>query len=280
MENSLDKQFLKNLSLILHKGEVCENRTGINTIAYAGVSLRHDMAEGFPLLTIRKMPFNASKVELQGFINGITSKSWYKENGCNFWNEWCSPVVVPYGNDDATKKRMLEEDDLGPIYGAQWRSFSGQSDQLKEIITELKKNPDSRRMVVSSWNPLENKKMALMPCHTHWQIDVINGRLNLYYYQRSCDYILGNNLSSYGLLLHLLAKESGLKEGVLTAFWANTHIYENQMDGVKELLKRKSEHFLPKVKTEKFESIFNWKHQDTILEEYKYQPPIKFPIAV
>lgn len=294
--SKLDKYFQETLELILTKGYKKEDRTGTGTISFPGVMIRHDMSEGFPLLTLRKIPFKSAAVELEGFIKGITSKKWYKDRGCNYWNQWCAPYLVKYGHDKETKDKMESEDELGPIYGKQGREFAHwmlnpvsqktigrpgpKIDQLKNLVDELKSNPTSRRMVVSYWNPLCNDLMALMPCHTHWQVNVTDGKLNLYYYMRSVDFVLGNNLNSYGLLLHLLAKEANLNEGMLVGFFADAHLYLNHVDGVKELLNRHTDGVLPTIKTDTFKSIFDWQYSDTVLSDYNPQPSIKFDVAV
>ena len=297
---TLDKNFQYNLKLILDSGSKKEDRTGVGTISFPGIMFRHDMSEGFPLLTLRKIPFKSAAVELEGFLNGITSKRWYKERGCNYWNQWCAPYKVKYANDPETKLRMEQEDDLGPIYGKQLREFADWSlipsmsdlpstiigrsgkkiDQLKNLVTELKSNPNSRRMLVTYWNPLTVDLASLPACHTHWQVNVTNNKLNLFYYMRSVDFILGNNINSYGLLLHLLAKEANLQEGTLVGFFADAHVYLNQLDGAKEILNRKIDIKLPTVKTENFKSIFDWKHTDTMLSNYFPQDAIKFEVAV
>lgn len=302
--NNLDKTFQENLELILTKGSKKEDRTGTGTISFPGIMIRHDMSDGYPLLTLRKVPFKSAAIELEGFIKGITSKQWYKERGCNYWNQWCNPQVVPYGTDDDTKKKMEECDDLGEIYGKQWRDFHdpyclvGEEDnhgtgykperrlghqgldQLKEVVDTLKSNPNSRRMLCSAYNPLALEHMALPPCHFAWQVNVTDGKLNLFYYMRSVDFVLGNDLNTYGLLLHLLARESNLKEGMLIGFFADAHIYLNHLDGVKEILNRNSSVNLPSIKTDRFASIYNWQYNDTILLDYTPQPSIKFDVAV
>ena len=284
----LDKTFQETLELILTKGYKKEDRTGTGTISFPGVMIRHDMSEGYPLLTLRTVPFKSAAIELEGFIKGITSKQWYKERGCNYWNQWCNPKVVPYGTEDDTKKKMEECDDLGEIYGSQWRNFqdpqnlygSTVKDQLKDVVDTLKSNPNSRRMLCSAWNPLALEHMALPPCHFAWQVNVTDGKLNLFYYMRSVDFVLGNDLNTYGLLLHLLAKESNLKEGMLVGFFADAHIYLNHIDGIKELLSRNATGNLPTIKTDNFKSIYDWQYSDTILCDYNPLPSVKFKVAV
>jgi thymidylate synthase len=275
----LDKTFQENLELILTKGYKKEDRTGTGTISFPGVMIRHDMSDGYPLLTLRKVPFKSAAIELEGFIKGITSKQWYKERGCNYWNQWCNPQEVAYGTDDDTKKKMEECDDLGKIYGYQWRNFKG-VDQLKNIVNTLKKDTNNRRMVCSAWAPDQLNEMALPPCHFAWQVNVTDGKLNLFYYMRSVDFVLGNDLNTYGLLLHLLAKESNLKEGMLVGFFADAHIYLNHIDGIKELLNRNVTGKLPTIKTDNFKSIYDWQYNDTILLDYNPLPSVKFEVAV
>ena len=286
--SNLDKTFQETLDLILTKGYKKEDRTGTGTISFPGVMIRHDMSDGYPLLTLRTVPFKSAAIELEGFIKGITSKQWYKERGCNYWNQWCNPKVVPYGTDDDTKKKMEECDDLGEIYGKQWRDFqdpqnlygSTVKDQLKDVVDTLKSNPNSRRMLCSAWNPLALNHMALPPCHFAWQVNVTDGKLNLFYYMRSVDFVLGNDLNTYGLLLHLLAKESNLKEGMLVGFFADAHIYLNHINGIKELLSRNATSDLPTIETDNFKSIYDWQYSDTILCDYNPLPSVKFNVAV
>lgn len=500
MAKNIDVQYLELVDKILKEGVLKENRTGIDTKAIAGAMIEHDMSEGFPLLTTKKMYFKGVKVELEGFIKGITSKQWFKDKGCNIWNEWANPMKAPYGHDDASKARMLEEDDLGKIYGYQWVNFGSQNkqiisfppkvtkfqttdkielphgkdqnewyyfpkvcgvaclgkpiessnkkledilyknwydmvnrcvnpestqfafygragvkicdrwlcfenyradviqlprwqdklrdpsgfvldkdyygakvyapdtcvylsteenimynnsslylvssveqevhcltkrevaeilgfsrknvdtyldknkeyegwrireikdgnvhryqlpvNQLRRIVTTLKKNPNDRRMICSAWNASELEEMALVPCHTHWQVTVINGKLNLAWYQRSVDVPLGLpfNIASYGLLLHLLAKEAGLKEGRLIGFLMDTHIYVNQVDALQEQICREPMK-LPTIATytkevdgrlfsDEIFDVFKWEHNHTLLNAYVSHPPVKFDIAV
>ncbi|KKQ27067.1 MAG: Thymidylate synthase [Candidatus Magasanikbacteria bacterium GW2011_GWC2_37_14] len=289
------KTYLDIVKNILENGEEKADRTGTGTLAIAGSIFEHDMAKGFPLLTTKKMPFKVMASELEFFIKGLTDKQWLKDRNCHIWDEWCDPQKVPYAHDEETKKKMSEERDLGAIYGFQWRHFnapyqnynsdySGQGiDQLKKVIESLKNNPNDRRMIVMAWNPCMIDKMALPPCHYGFQLTVINGRLNLLWNQRSVDTMLGLpfNISSYALLLHLLAKETGLKEGKLVGFLADVHIYTNHLDGVKEQLTRDPNLYpLPQIKTDKFTTIFDWQYTDTVLENYQSFPGIKFEIAV
>jgi thymidylate synthase len=239
---------------------------------------RHDMSQGFPLTTLRKMPWLSIRVELEGFIKGITDKEWYQNHRCKFWDEWANPILIEeildrdalavYGlakkvmksaDKESYKKQyrktvQKETLDLGPIYGYQWRSFNktyntqseddgdfhSYTDQLQSIVTKLKTNPYDRRMVCSAWNPNQMDMMALIPCHWGWNVVVYGNKLNLIWHQRSCDLMLGvgANIASYALLLMLLCKESGLKPGELVGTLADCHIYDNLMDNAQELIKR------------------------------------------
>lgn len=289
------RAYLDIVKYILENGERKPNRTGVDALAVAGRMFEHDMSAGFPLLTTKKMPFKIVAVELEFFIKGLTDKSWLQERNNHIWDEWASPRKAPYGHTPEAKEKMKTERDLGPIYGFQWRHFNAPYenfdsdyagkgvDQLKKIIETLKTNPDDRRMIVSAWNPSMIGEMALPPCHYAFQVTVINGKLNLLWNQRSVDTMLGLpfNIASYALLLHLLAKETGLKEGKLVGFLADTHIYVNHLDGAKEQIARDPNLYpLPKIETQNFTSIFNWQASDSQILNYQSYPKIAFEIAV
>ncbi len=289
------KAYLDIVKKILDTGELVDTRQGTKAYTIAGAIFEHDMSKGFPLLTTKKMPFRLIASELEFFINGITDKQWLLDRNNHIWDEWASPVKAPYGHDEESKKRMLKERDLGPIYGFQWRHFNakyenydtnyeGQGlDQLKKIIETLKTNPRDRRMIVSAWNPLQINEMGLPPCHYSFQITTINGKLNLLWNQRSVDTMLGLpfNIASYALLLHLIAKEAGLKEGKLVGFLADVHLFENHVDGAKEQLGRDPEKYpLPNIETSNWKSIFDWKYEDTKLNNYESFDRISFEIAI
>lgn len=289
------QNYLEIVRRILETGEEKSDRTGTGTIAIAGAMFEHDMAQGFPLLTTKKMPFKVIASELEFFIKGKTDKQWLQERNNHIWDEWCSPKKVPYAHDEQTKQKMMAERDLGPVYGFQWRhynapysdyaaDYAGQGvDQLTRVIETIKTNPSDRRMLVMAWNPSMLAEMALPPCHYGFQITVINGRLNLLWNQRSVDTMLGLpfNIASYALLLHLLAKETGLKEGKLVGFLADVHIYKNHLDGAREQSARDPGKYpLPKIETKNFTSLFNWQYTDTELLNYESYPKITFDIAV
>jgi thymidylate synthase len=289
------QQYLNIVRRILDEGERKPNRTGVDTIAIAGAMFQHDMSKGFPLLTTKKVPFRLIATELEFFIKGITDKQWLIERNNHIWDDWANPKKVAYGHDTETKERMQKERDLGAIYGFQWRHFNAPYenfdtdytgkgvDQIKNIVEKLKSDPSDRRMIVSAWNPSMLGFMALPPCHYSFQVTVINNKLNLLWNQRSVDTMLGLpfNIASYGLMLHLLAKETGLQEGKLIGFLADTHVYVNHMDGIKEQLTRDPNMYpLPTITTEPFTSIFDWKAEDTIVNNYQSQAKISFDIAV
>lgn len=275
-------KYLHLLEKILSEGIRCPNRTGVDALTLPHEQMSFDMSKGFPLFTHKKMATKTFKVELEGFIKGVTDKKWYQDRGCHIWDEWCNPQKVKYGNDNETKQKMKDELDLGKIYGYQWRNFNSQGvDQLKWIVNELKTNSNNRQLVCSAWNPIEKHEQSLPPCHVLWNVFTTNDKLNLCWFQRSCDFPLGipANTMSYALLLHLLCKETGFKEGKVTGFLSNCHIYVNQIDGVKEAIKRPV-FDLPQIKTEKFTSIFDWEAKDTEFLNYKCGEKIVFPIAV
>lgn len=287
------KAYLDIVKKIIEEGIIKKTRQGPDAYTIAGAMFEHDMSQGFPLITTKTVPMRLVASELEFFIKGLTDKDWLRNNNNHIWDEWCSPDIVPYGHDPKTQKRMMEERELGPIYGFQWRNFGADYvsfdkpprtngiDQLKKVVETLKTNPSDRRMLVMAWNPLAQHRMALPPCHYGFQVTVLDGRLNLLWNQRSIDTALGLpfNIASYGLLLHLLAKESGLKEGKLVGFLADVHIFVNHVEGLKEQLAR-TPFKLPTIKTDNFKSIFDWKYTDTVVEKYNHHPSIKFEIAV
>ena len=298
--NKLDTQYKNILSEIDTVGEWEDNRTGIRAKTIPSTMIHHNMSDGFPLLTIKRVPFRVMAVELEGFIKGITSKKWFQDRDCHIWDQWCNPQRVPYGNDDETKQKMLEENDLGLIYGSMWRDFhvpnavenygaeggfyrSRGIDQFKNIISTLQKNPQDRRMICSAWNPLALNFQALPPCHVLFQVSVINNKLNLMWTQRSVDALLGLpfNIASYGLLLHLFAKFYGFEEGTLTGFLNNVHIYENQLDGLNEIMSREPNFDLPAVSTDtRYGNLLTWEYRDTTLNNYECLPTVKMPVAI
>jgi thymidylate synthase len=306
------KQYLDLVKKVLAEGKIKHNRTGIDTITIPHYHLQHDMSDGsFPLLTTKKMAMKTMLVELEGFLRGITSKNWYKERGCNVWNEWANPKKIPnYMNDDCrpvhidtspeniadrvntgelrklTKEEVVKYqasvDDLGPIYGYQWRKFDapyeyGQElghDQLREILYKLKNNPNDRRMVCSAWNPRQIPEMALPPCATQWHVTVIDGMLGIPF-----------DLASSATLLLLLCKYSGLQPGYVSGFLSDVHIYVNHIEGAKEQIRRIPKE-LPSLEIlgepfyETKGELIKWTHEDLLLTGYYPHPKIQFDIAI
>lgn len=283
--NTLDGAYQALLADVLENGTKKADRTGVGTISVSGRMLKHDMSEGFPILTTKRVPIKTVSIELEGFLRGITSKAWYQGKGCHIWDEWSNKDAMPQGlSDEDRKKWQLECDDLGPLYGYQWRNFNSQGcDQIQTLLDTLGKNPTSRRMVVSAWNPLQLKSMALDPCHFAFQVIVRGEYLDLVWFQRSCDCGLGIpfDLSSYGVLLSLLSKQFGYKPGVLTGMLGDTHIYLNHVDQVKEQLSR-SPYDLPTLSiSDDFKTVLDFDALNHIkLENYQSHPAIKMPIAV
>lgn len=278
----VDIAYKELVEYIIENGTWKPNRTGSETLSIFGWMVKFDMSDGFPILTTRKIPFKSIKVELEGFIKGITNKNWYKERGCNFWNYWCNPKKVEYKEEN--KKAMENEPDLGKIYGYQWNNFNSAGyNQIKHVIESLKKDPYNRRLLVNAWNPLELEEMALPPCHFYWYVSVGgDGRLNLAWGQRSVDVACGlpANISSYALLLHLLCKETGYKEGLLVGHLLDVHIYREHLN---QLVHQINLHYynLPKIKTETYRSIYDWCSEDSVLEDYVYnENNIKYKVVV
>lgn len=263
------KQYLDLLQEIMEHGTVKSDRTGVGTKSIFGHQMRFDLSEGFPLLTTKKVHLKSIIHELLWFISGDTNIKYLKDNKVSIWDEWAD-----------------ENGDLGPVYGKQWRSWAapdGRSiDQLSEVIETIKKNPDSRRMIVCAWNPADVDKMALPPCHCFFQFYVADGKLSCQLYQRSADTFLGVpfNIASYALLTMMIAQVCGLKAGEFVHTTGDTHIYLNHFDQVREQLSREPR-ALPKmlINTE-VKSIFDFKYEDFTLEGYDPWPAIKAPVAV
>lgn len=280
--NNCDRQYSALCREILNRGVLKENRTGISAYTIPSAYIRHDMLEGFPLLTQRKIPYQSVRVELEFFIKGLTDKSWLQERKCKYWDEWCNPKKVSYGNDPETKAKMKAETDLGKVYGYQWRNYNSSGiDQLKAIVETLKKNPNDRRMICMAWNPQDIGEMALPPCHFMFQVTTTD-RLNLAFSMRSVDVILGlpSNMASYATLLHLLSLESGIEAGEICGHLNDVHIYENHAATYQSQQELAQAYPLPKIVTSNFKSIFDWQYSDTELLGYQSGPAIKYQVAV
>lgn len=280
------KQYLKLLDETLKNGKLKHNRTGIDTISYPCQFLRHDMRDGFPLLTTKKIGLKTVCSELEMFIKGITSKKFLQDRKSGIWNAWCNPQKVPYSTDPEQQKLMAAEDDLGPIYGSQWNNFNGSGiNQLKNAIEMLKTNPTDRRMVVSAWNPQQLSQMALPPCHYCFQLISDGEFVDLIWTQRSADEFLGvaYDLASYAMLLTLICRQVKMTPRYLAGSFGDAHIYVNHLDQVREQLSR-TPYELPTVKILNADNpdwtIWDWKYTDFELENYQCHPAIKAPVAV
>jgi thymidylate synthase len=268
-QENVMKQYLDYLRTIKEKGVNKSDRTGTGTKSIFGHQMRFDLSEGFPLVTTKKVFTKAIIRELLWFIAGDTNIKYLKDNGVTIWDEWA----------DANG-------DLGPVYGHQWRSWGtpdGKTiDQLSEIIETLKKNPDSRRIIVSAWNVADLPKMALMPCHCLFQFYVADGKLSCQLYQRSCDSFLGVpfNIASYALLTEMVAHVTGLGVGEFIWTGGDCHIYNNHFDQVDEQLSREPRTLPKLVIKRKVDSIFDFKFEDFEIVGYDPHPSIKAPIAV
>ena len=263
------QQYLNLLQHILENGAKKRDRTGTGTISCFGYQVRFDLQEGFPLVTTKKLHLKSIIHELLWFLKGQTNIAYLKENGVSIWNEWAN-----------------ENGELGPVYGKQWRSWEGASgetiDQVTDVINQVKRNPDSRRLIVSAWNVADLPKMALMPCHVLFQFYVANGKLSCQLYQRSADVFLGVpfNIASYALLTMMMAQVCDLEPGEFIHTFGDVHIYNNHLEQVHLQLSRKP-FPLPAMKLNPaVKNIFDFRFEDFTLENYQFHPPIKAPVAV
>jgi thymidylate synthase len=263
------QQYHDLLRHILQNGTAKSDRTGTGTLSCFGYQMRFNLQEGFPLVTTKKLHLKSIIHELLWFLKGETNTAYLKENGVSIWDEWAS-----------------ESGELGPVYGKQWRSWEGaggvEVDQVRDLIQQIKTNPDSRRLIVSAWNVADLPKMALMPCHTLFQFYVAEGRLSCQLYQRSADVFLGVpfNIASYALLTLMVAQVCDLQPGEFIHSFGDVHIYNNHLEQVNLQLAR--EPFpLPTMKLNReVKDIFGFRFEDFTLENYQCHPAIKAPVAV
>jgi thymidylate synthase len=263
------QQYLSLLQHILDNGTDKSDRTGTGTRSVFGYQMRFDLGGGFPLVTTKKVHLRSIIHELLWFLKGETNIAYLKENGVSIWDEWAD-----------------ENGELGPVYGKQWRSWEGANgvvvDQVKDLITQIKKNPDSRRLIINAWNVADLPKMALMPCHTMFQFYVANGKLSCQLYQRSADVFLGVpfNIASYALLTMMVAQVCDLEPGDFVHTFGDVHIYSNHMEQVQLQLSR-TPYPLPTMKLNPaVKDIFEFKFEDFTLENYQSHPAIKAPVAI
>ncbi|MCW8904514.1 thymidylate synthase [Sedimenticola sp.] len=263
------RQYLDLMRHVLANGTRKEDRTGTGTLSVFGYQMRYDLSQGFPLVTTKKVHLRSIIHELLWFLKGETNIRYLKENGVSIWDEWAD-----------------ENGDLGPVYGAQWRSWptpgGGSIDQVAQLVEQIRNTPDSRRLLVSAWNPAEVERMALPPCHCLFQFYVAEGRLSCQLYQRSADIFLGVpfNIASYALLTLMIAQVTGLQPGEFIHTFGDAHLYANHLDQVKTQLSRSpfplpDMHLNPDVG-----SLFDFVYDDFSLQQYQCHPHIKAPVAV
>lgn len=273
------KQYLDLLDHVVEKGVQKGDRTGTGTISVFGYQMRFDLQEGFPLLTTKKLHLKSIIHELLWFLKGETNIKYLQENGVKIWDAWAD-----------------EKGDLGPIYGYQWRNWNGEGiDQINEVIDTIKNNPNSRRMLVSAWNPsvlpdtsisfaenVENGKAALPPCHAFFQFYVANGKLSCQLYQRSCDIFLGVpfNIASYALLTMMIAQVTGLQLGEFVHTLGDAHIYNNHIEQVQLQLSREPRSLPKMLINPDVQNIFDFKYEDFTLTDYNPHPHISGKISV
>ena len=263
------KQYLDLMQKVLDEGQEKSDRTGTGTLSIFGHQMKFDLSKGFPLVTTKKVHLKSIIHELIWFLQGSTNISYLKENGVSIWDEWAD-----------------ENGDLGPVYGAQWRSWpdgnNGTIDQIENLINGIKNNPDSRRHIVSAWNPALVDEMALPPCHSLFQFYVANGELSCQLYQRSADIFLGVpfNIASYALLTHMIAQVCNLKAGKFVHTLGDAHLYINHLEQAKLQLSREVMG-LPELKlSSNVNNIFDFKVEDIEIVNYESHPAISAPIAV
>lgn len=263
------RQYLNLMQDILDNGVSKSDRTGTGTLSVFGRQLRFNLSEGFPLVTTKKLHLRSIIYELLWFLNGDTNIKYLKDNGVSIWNEWAD-----------------ENGELGPVYGHQWRSWpapDGRSiDQITQVLNQIKQKPDSRRHIVSAWNPAEVDKMALPPCHALFQFYVANGKLSCQLYQRSADYFLGVpfNIASYALITYMFAQQCDLLPGEFIWTGGDTHLYSNHLEQAKLQLSREPYPLPQLIIKRKPASVFEYQFEDFEIVNYQSHPAIKAPIAV
>ena len=264
-----EQQYLDLLAQVLEKGAKKTDRTGTGTLSVFGRQLRFDLGASFPLLTTKKLHLKSIILELLWFLRGDTNVKWLQEHGVSIWDEWAD-----------------ENGELGPVYGYQWRHWRApdgrEIDQIADVVASIKKKPDSRRHLVSAWNPSDVERMALPPCHALFQFYVANGRLSCQMYQRSADLFLGVpfNIASYALLTRMVAQVTGLQADEFVLTLGDAHLYLNHLDQAREQLSRPVRPFPRMTLNPEVRDLFAFRYEDFTLEGYEPHPAIKAPIAV
>ncbi|HET6481073.1 MAG TPA: thymidylate synthase [Actinoplanes sp.] len=264
----VDTQYEDLLRRVLKTGTPKADRTGTGTSSLFGERLRYDLSAGFPLITTKRVHFKSVAVELLWFLRGESNVGWMRDQGVTIWDEWASPAG-----------------ELGPVYGVQWRSWpkpdGGHIDQISGVLDTLRRDPDSRRMIVSAWNVADLPDMALAPCHAMFQFYVADGRLSCQLYQRSADLFLGVpfNIASYALLTRMIAEQVGLLPGDFIWVGGDCHIYNNHVEQVRAQLSREAFEF-PRLEIAPAASLFDYKFEDFSVVDYQHHPGLRAPVAV
>ncbi|WP_099332621.1 thymidylate synthase [Actinomyces minihominis] len=268
MTGAVDRQYEDLLEDVLLNGTRKGDRTGTGTLSVFGRQLRYDLSQGFPVITTKRVHLKSVVGELLWFLSGSSNIKWLQDNGIRIWNEWAD-----------------EDGELGPVYGVQWRSWPGADgepiDQIAELVETIKTNPNSRRMVVSAWNVSQLPEMALQPCHAFFQVYVADGKLSLQLYQRSADLFLGVpfNITSYALLTHMLAQQTGLEVGEFIWTGGDVHIYNDHFEQARLQTGRQPYPF-PALKLEPAADIFSYDFDDIALDSYQHHPHIAAKVSV
>lgn len=263
------RQYIELMNDILQNGTGKSDRTGTGTLSVFGRQMRFDLSKGFPLVTTKRLHLRSIIIELLWFLRGDTNIKYLNDNGVTIWDEWAD-----------------ERGELGPVYGSQWRSWPAPDgrhiDQIARVLEQIKSNPDSRRHLVTAWNPAEVDKMALPPCHALFQFYVADGKLSCQLYQRSADYFLGVpfNIASYALLTHMVSQQCNLAPGEFVWTGGDVHLYRNHVDQVKIQLSREPYPLPTLVIRRKPDSLFDYQFEDFEIVNYQFHPFIKAPISV
>lgn len=259
------KQYLELLDTILTEGQKKQDRTGTGTLSYFGYQMRFDLNKGFPLLTTKKLHTKSIIYELLWMLRGESNIKYLKDNGVSIWDEWADP-----------------NGDLGPVYGKQWRSWNGEIDQIADLLQQIKKNPDSRRHIVTAWNPSEIDQMALPPCHLLFQFYVASGKLSCQLYQRSGDVFLGIpfNIASYALLTHMVARVCKLEPGYFVHTIGDAHLYLNHLEQARLQLQREPRDLPRLVLSGNATALEDFKYENIKIEDYNPYPHIKADVSV
>ena len=294
MENNFDNQYISLIKTVLDEGTERVTRSGAGTVSIHGQMIKHDLSQGFPLTTLRSIPFRLIASELEWTLKGKTDKKSLNDYDNHIWDKFCNPKYVKdFKNDQETYDLMREENDLGPIYGFQWRHFGADYvgpdmdytnqgfDQIQNLIQMLNKNTYSKRLLVTNWNPKDVPEMAVPSCPCMIQLIRHGNKLNLSFFQRSVDCMVGLpfDFAFHALLLHLFALQTGLEAGSVAGFFNNIEIFNQHIEAAKEIMKRTPAR-LGTIDTKNFKDVLDWKFTDTELLNYEPNSPMKFEVNI